>query len=85
MLESAGVTKLYEPSTTPCLYVAPASCMVGRVPLIPCSWLVTQPLPFLTNSGSTGVLASQLAPATLQQWMDNEGANPMAQPAFRDI
>jgi hypothetical protein len=34
-MELAGVTKLYEPSPTPCLYVAPASCMVGRVPLIP--------------------------------------------------
>jgi hypothetical protein len=34
-MERAGVTKLYEPSTTPCLYVAPAACMVGRVPLIP--------------------------------------------------
>ena len=34
-MERAGVTKLYEPSPTPCLYVAPASCMVGRVPLIP--------------------------------------------------
>ncbi len=31
----AGVTKLYEPFPTPCLYVAPAACMVGRVPLIP--------------------------------------------------
>ena len=26
---------MYEPSTTPCLYVAPAENMVGRVPLIP--------------------------------------------------
>jgi hypothetical protein len=31
----AGVTKLYEPLPTPCLYVAPAANMVGRVPLIP--------------------------------------------------
>ena len=30
-----GVTKLYEPFPTPCLYVAPAANMVGRVPLIP--------------------------------------------------
>jgi hypothetical protein len=36
-MERAGVTKLYEPSPAPCLYVAPASCMVGRVPLIPLS------------------------------------------------
>ena len=29
------MTKLYEQSPTPCLYVAPAENMVGRVPLIP--------------------------------------------------
>ncbi len=29
------MTKLYEPFPTPCLYVAPAANMVGRVPLIP--------------------------------------------------
>jgi len=34
-MEDAGVIKLYEPSPTPCLYVAPAGNMVGRVPLIP--------------------------------------------------
>ena len=34
-MERAGVTKLYEPMPTPCLYVAPAANMVGRVPLIP--------------------------------------------------
>jgi len=34
-MERAGVTKLYEPFPTPCLYVAPAARMVGRVPLIP--------------------------------------------------
>jgi hypothetical protein len=34
-MEDAGVVKLYEPSPTPCLYVAPAENMVGRVPLIP--------------------------------------------------
>jgi len=34
-MEEAGVIKLYEPSPTPCLYVAPAENMVGRVPLIP--------------------------------------------------
>ena len=34
-MEDAGVIKLYEPSPTPCLYVAMAENMVGRVPLIP--------------------------------------------------
>jgi hypothetical protein len=31
----SGVVKLYDPSPTPCLYVAPAQNMVGMVPLIP--------------------------------------------------
>ena len=31
--EDAEVVKLYQPSSTPCLYVAPAENMVGRVPL----------------------------------------------------
>ena len=35
-MEDAGVVKLYEPSPTPCLYVAKAENMVGRIPLIPC-------------------------------------------------
>ena len=34
-MEDSGVVKLYDPSPTPCLYVAPAENMVGRVPLIP--------------------------------------------------
>ena len=34
-MEDAEVIKLYEPSPTPCLYVAPAENMVGRVPLMP--------------------------------------------------
>ncbi len=29
-MERAGVTKLYEPFPTPCLYVAPAANMAGR-------------------------------------------------------
>ncbi len=35
-MEDAGVVKLYEPSPTPCLYVALAWNMVGRIPLMPC-------------------------------------------------
>ena len=31
-MEDAEVIKLYEPSPTPCLYVAPVENMVGRVP-----------------------------------------------------
>ncbi len=33
-MEDAGVLKLYEPSPTPCLYVASVANMVGRVPLL---------------------------------------------------
>ncbi len=33
--EDAGVIKLYEPSPTPCLYVADVQNIVGRVPLMP--------------------------------------------------
>ncbi len=32
-MEDSGVVKLYEPSPTPCLYVAPVQNIVGRVPL----------------------------------------------------
>ena len=35
-MEDAGVVKLYEPSLTPCPYVANAENMVGRIPLMPC-------------------------------------------------
>ena len=34
-MEDSGVIKLYEPSPTPCLYVASAENMVGRVPHMP--------------------------------------------------
>ncbi len=34
-MKNAEVVKLYEPSPTPCLHVAPAENMVGRVPLMP--------------------------------------------------
>ncbi len=35
-MEDAGVVKLYEPSPTPCLFVANAENMVGRIRLMPC-------------------------------------------------
>ncbi len=34
-MQDAGVIKLYEPSPTPCLYLADVQNMVGRVPLMP--------------------------------------------------
>ncbi len=39
-----ATTKLYEPSQTPILFVAPLHKVLGRVPLSPCSWTAT-PLP----------------------------------------
>ena len=47
-MEDAGVVKLYEPSPTPCLYVAPAENMVGRVPLIPL-FLAGNPTPTIPH------------------------------------
>ena len=35
-MEESGVVKFYEPSPTPCLYVAHAENLVGRIPLMPC-------------------------------------------------
>ena len=35
-MDDAGVIKLYEPSPTPCLYVAKAENRVSRIPLIAC-------------------------------------------------
>jgi hypothetical protein len=39
-----ATTKLYEPSPTPILFVAPLNNVLDRVPLFPCSWTAT-PLP----------------------------------------
>ncbi len=65
-MEDAGVVKLYEPSPTPCLYVAPAENMVGRVPLIPCflagNSTPTIPLKFIKRRDS--------AVQTLLLWME---------------
>jgi hypothetical protein len=68
-MERAGVTKLYEPFPTPCLYVAPAANIVGRVPLMPLFLAGNSTPPFLTSTASTRGLASLWAPVTLQQWM----------------
>ena len=69
-MERAGVTKLYEPSPTPCLYVAPATNMVGRIPLMPLFLAGTSTQPFLTSTASTRALASQWAAVTLLRQMD---------------
>jgi hypothetical protein len=64
--QSAGVIKLYEPSPTPCLYVADAqNHMVGRVPLnrllSHCFWLVTRLQQLLTCSASARIQAFRVA------------------------
>ncbi len=66
-LEDAGVIKLYEPSLTKCLFVAPAESMVGRVPLIQLflAGNSTPTIP-LTCSASARFQASRLD-APLQQ------------------
>ncbi len=53
------LTKLYEPSPTPCLYVAPAVNMVGRVPLIPVFLAGNSTPTFRKSTASTRTLASQ--------------------------
>ena len=82
-MERAGVTKLYEPSPTPCLYVAPAANMVGRVPLMPL-FLAGNSTPTIPHKYSTGkhksctastrALASHWAAVTLLQQMDTMAA-----------
>ncbi len=61
-MEDAGVIKLYEPSPTPCLYVAPVKNITGRVPLIPL---------FLAgnSTASTKIKASQWAVQTQRRWI----------------
>jgi hypothetical protein len=50
-MEDAGVHKLYEPSPTPCLYVALVANMVGRVPLMQLN-LAGNPTPTIPNNFS---------------------------------
>ena len=67
-MEDAEVVKLYEPSPTPCLYVAPAENMVGRVPLCSCFWLETLLLQSLTSAASARILVSPWAVLTQHRW-----------------
>jgi hypothetical protein len=57
-IEGAGVVKLYEPSPIPCLYVALAWNMVGRIPLMPAIWVVTRLQQSLTSTARTTVHVS---------------------------
>jgi hypothetical protein len=59
-MEDAGVTKLYEQSPIPCLYVAPAANMAGRAPLVPLFLAGTQLQRSLTCSASARIQASRM-------------------------
>ena len=73
-MEDSGVVKLYEPSPTPCLYVALAQNMVGRVPLNPLflagNSTPTIPHMFAKHKDACFLLAAQ----TLRQWTDDGAA-----------
>ncbi len=75
-MEDAEVIKLYEPSPTLCLYVAPAENLVGTVTLLPL-FLVTRLQLSLTRSASARIRASRLAAPTQLQWTDSEAAISM--------
>ncbi len=66
-MEDAGVVKLYEPSPTPCLYVAPAENMVGRVPLMPLFLVETRHQRSLTCTASARIQVFPWAALTQPQ------------------
>ena len=66
-MEDSGVVKLYEPSPTPCLYVAPVENMVGRVPLMPL-FLAGNATPTIPNLYSKRKESGRWAALTQQRW-----------------
>ncbi len=74
-MEDAGVVKLYEPSPTQCLYVAPAGNMVGRIPLMPC-YLDGNKTPTIQYSKNK-IHVSLLVVQTQQQRMAGVATTPM--------
>ena len=75
-MEDAGVIKLYEPSPTPCLYVAKAENMVGRIPLIPC-WMAMRLQLSLTSTARTRVHVSLPDVLTQLQRIEGKAATSM--------
>jgi hypothetical protein len=69
-MEDTGVVKLYKPSPTLCLYVAPAENMVGRVPLkqlfLAGNATLTNQRRSLTCTASTRIPVAQWAVLTQQ-------------------
>jgi hypothetical protein len=79
-MEDAGVINLYEPSPTPCLYVADVQNMMDRVPLnilCHCFWLLTRLQQSLTYSASARIQASCMAVLTRLQRTDCGAAMSM--------
>ena len=72
-----ATTKLYEPSSTPILYVAPCELMLGRVPLFPC-FLQGNPTPAilhnLASCATSRAAGSSTGQPTQQLWMAVGGA-----------
>jgi hypothetical protein len=78
-MEDAGVVKLCEPSPTPCLYVALAENMVGRIPLIP-SFLdgnATPTIPHKYTAARTRIQVSQLVVQMQLRRMEGAAATSM--------
>jgi hypothetical protein len=69
-MEDAGVVKLYEPSPTPCLFVAPAENMVAGSPLCHCFRLEMrlQGRRSLTCTASARIQVSPWAALTQHRW-----------------
>jgi len=67
-METRGVTKYYEPSPTPILYVGPISNVLGRVPLMPLflHGNSTQTIPHdsVTSIAANSNTAAQMLPAS---------------------
>ncbi len=76
-MEGAAVLKLYEPSPTPCLYVAPIDHVLGRVPLLPL-FLAGNSTP--TRSAGSRVQVSLWAVQTQLLQMAGVGATCMSFP-----
>ena len=76
-----ATTKLYKPSPTPILYVAPCDLMLGRVPLFPCflqgNATPTIPLHLLHLKASAFQFGIADAAETQSLWMAVGGATCM--------
>jgi len=65
-METRGVTKYYEPSPTPILYVGPISNVLGRVPLMPL-FLHGNSTPTIPHDSVTSIAANSNTAAQMLQ------------------